>query len=70
MQSDLRDCFKRFLYYLGADELSIEKRTAQRAGLDWLDKPRRNKMNATTVNNPNVKENTRKNEPATEPDRV
>ena len=37
MQSDLRDCFKRFLHYLGTDGLIIEKR-AQRAGLDWLGK--------------------------------
>jgi hypothetical protein len=37
MQSDLRDCLRRFLHYLGADEWIIEKH-AQRAGLDWLGK--------------------------------
>jgi uncharacterized protein YcaQ len=36
LQSDLRDCFKRFLGYLGADELKIESKTAKRAGIDWL----------------------------------
>ncbi len=36
MQSDLRDCFKRFLGYLGADELKIESKTAKRSGIDWL----------------------------------
>ena len=36
MQSDLRDCFKRFLGYLGADELKIESKTAKQAGIDWL----------------------------------
>jgi uncharacterized protein YcaQ len=36
MQSDLRDGFKRFLGYLGTDELKIESKTAKRAGIDWL----------------------------------
>ena len=36
MQSDLRDGLKRFLNYLGADELKIESKTAKRAGIDWL----------------------------------
>jgi uncharacterized protein YcaQ len=36
MQSDLRDCFKRFLGYLGAGELKIESKAARRAGIDWL----------------------------------
>ena len=36
MQSDLRDCFERFLGYLGAGELRIESKTAKRASIDWL----------------------------------
>jgi uncharacterized protein YcaQ len=36
MQSDLRDCFKRFLGYLGTDELRIESKMAMQADIDWL----------------------------------
>jgi uncharacterized protein YcaQ len=36
MQSDLLDCFKRFLDYLGTDELRMGSKTAEQAGLDWL----------------------------------
>jgi uncharacterized protein YcaQ len=36
MQSDLLDCFKRFLIYLGTDDLRMDSKIAERAGLDWL----------------------------------
>jgi uncharacterized protein YcaQ len=36
MQSDLRDCFKRFLDYLGTDDLRMDSETAEQAGLDGL----------------------------------
>jgi len=36
MQSDLRHCFERFLSYLGANNLQIDSKTAERGGLDWL----------------------------------
>jgi uncharacterized protein YcaQ len=36
MQSDLLDCFKRFLAYLGTDDLRMDSETAEQAGLDWL----------------------------------
>jgi uncharacterized protein YcaQ len=36
MQSDLLDCFKRFLSYLGTDDLRMDSKTAEQAGLDWL----------------------------------
>jgi uncharacterized protein YcaQ len=36
MRSDLRDCFERFLRYLGTDTLHVDITTAERAGLDWL----------------------------------
>ena len=36
MQSDLANCFKRFLSYLGTDDLRIDSETAEQAGLDWL----------------------------------
>jgi uncharacterized protein YcaQ len=36
MQSDLLDCFKRFLAYLGTDGIRMDSETAEQAGLDWL----------------------------------
>jgi uncharacterized protein YcaQ len=36
MQSDLRQCFKRFLSYLGTDNFQIDGKTAEQEGLDWL----------------------------------
>jgi uncharacterized protein YcaQ len=36
MQSDLLDCFKRFLDYLGTDDLRMDSKTAEQTGLDWL----------------------------------
>jgi uncharacterized protein YcaQ len=36
MQSDLRQCFKRFLRYLGTDNFQIDGKTAEQEGLDWL----------------------------------
>jgi uncharacterized protein YcaQ len=36
MQSDLRQCFKRFLGYLGTDSFQIDGKTAEQEGLDWL----------------------------------
>jgi len=36
MQSDLSNCFKRFLSYLGTDDLRIDIKTVEQAGLDWL----------------------------------
>jgi uncharacterized protein YcaQ len=36
MQSDLLDCFKRFLAYLGTDDLRMDSKTAEQTGLDWL----------------------------------
>ena len=36
MQSDLRHCIKRFLSYLGTDNLQIDNKTAKQKGLDWL----------------------------------
>jgi hypothetical protein len=36
MQSDLRHCFRRFLGYLDTDDLRIDGKTAEQAGLDWL----------------------------------
>ena len=36
MQSNLRDCFKQFLGYLGADGIQIERKAIKQAGLDWL----------------------------------
>lgn len=36
MQSDLCQCFKRFLGYLGTDDLRIDGKVAEQAGLDWL----------------------------------
>ena len=36
MQSDLRHCFRRFLGYLGTDDLRIDGETVKQAGLDWL----------------------------------
>jgi uncharacterized protein YcaQ len=36
MQSDLRQCFKRFLSYLGTDNFQIDGKTTEQEGLDWL----------------------------------
>ena len=36
MQSDLLACFKRFLDYLGTDDLRMDSKIAEQAGLDWL----------------------------------
>jgi uncharacterized protein YcaQ len=36
MRADLLDCFKRFLAYLGTDDLRMDSKTAEQAGLDWL----------------------------------
>ncbi|MCK5316348.1 MAG: YcaQ family DNA glycosylase, partial [Anaerolineales bacterium] len=36
MHNDLQQCFKRFLNYLGADNLQIDSKTTEQAGLDWL----------------------------------
>ena len=36
MQSDLLHCFKQFLGYLGTDDLRIDSKTVEQAGLDWL----------------------------------
>jgi uncharacterized protein YcaQ len=36
MQSDLLDCFKRFLIYLGTDDLRMDSKIAEQAGLAWL----------------------------------
>ena len=36
MQSDLIHCIERFLNFLGADNLRIESKAAEQAGLDWL----------------------------------
>lgn len=36
MQSDLCQCFRRFLGYLGTDDLRIDGKVAEQAGLDWL----------------------------------
>lgn len=35
LQSDLLDCFERFLSYLGTDDLRMDSKTAEQAGLDW-----------------------------------
>jgi uncharacterized protein YcaQ len=39
MQSDLHQCFKRFLSYLGTDSFQIDGKTAEQEGLDWLISP-------------------------------
>jgi hypothetical protein len=36
MRLALRGCFKRFLNYLGTDDLQIDGETAEQAGLTWL----------------------------------
>jgi uncharacterized protein YcaQ len=36
MRSALRDCFERFVRYLGADELQVDGETRERADLGWL----------------------------------
>ena len=36
MQSELIHCFRRFLSYLGTDDLRVESKAAEQAGLDWL----------------------------------
>ena len=36
MRNSLQDCFKRFLDYLGTDNLRIEDKLVQKEGLDWL----------------------------------
>jgi len=36
MQSDLTNCFKRFLRYLGTDDLRIDSEIVKQARLDWL----------------------------------
>ncbi len=36
MYAALQDCFKRFLGYLGADKLQIDKALAKQKDLDWL----------------------------------
>ncbi|MBC8249820.1 MAG: AlkZ family DNA glycosylase [Anaerolineales bacterium] len=36
MHLNLLHCFKRFLNYLGTDNLQIDSKTAEQAGLDWL----------------------------------
>jgi uncharacterized protein YcaQ len=37
MHRELRDCFGRFLGYLGTDTLRVDERLVERAGLEWLD---------------------------------
>ena len=36
MKAALRDCFARFLAYLGTDNVEVDKALARREGLDWL----------------------------------
>jgi uncharacterized protein YcaQ len=36
MQSELRRCFERFLGILGTDDLRMDSKIAEQAGLDWL----------------------------------
>jgi len=36
MQANLLHCFDRFLNYLGADSLQVDRRAAEEAGLEWL----------------------------------
>jgi uncharacterized protein YcaQ len=36
MRTALRECFRRFLNYLGAGGLQVDRLASQRAGLDWL----------------------------------
>ncbi|RPI79509.1 MAG: winged helix-turn-helix domain-containing protein [Desulfobacteraceae bacterium] len=36
MQADLQVCFKRFLNYLGADRVHIDKKIREKRALDWL----------------------------------
>lgn len=37
VEAELRRCFQRFLQYLDCDELQIDGKAAERAGLHWLD---------------------------------
>ena len=36
MRSELRRCFRRFLGYLGSDDLRMDSKVVEQAGLDWL----------------------------------
>ncbi|UCB43678.1 MAG: YcaQ family DNA glycosylase [Dehalococcoidales bacterium] len=36
MRNSLQDCFKRFMDYLGTDNLRIDSELVQKEGLDWL----------------------------------
>jgi uncharacterized protein YcaQ len=36
MRLDVRHCFERFLRYLGTDDLQIDHKAAQQAGIGWL----------------------------------
>jgi uncharacterized protein YcaQ len=36
VQTDLADCFRRFLWYLGGQDLQIERQPLERASLEWL----------------------------------
>jgi hypothetical protein len=36
MQADLRACFKRFLNYLGSDQIRIDKKITEQKKLEWL----------------------------------
>ncbi len=36
MQVELQRCFKRFLDYLGTDEIQVSKKIVKKAGLEWL----------------------------------
>jgi uncharacterized protein YcaQ len=47
MKSDLRDCFQRFLKYLGTEELVVESKAARQAGLDGLAGAARSRKHAT-----------------------
>jgi uncharacterized protein YcaQ len=37
LRTELRRCIKRFMGFLGADNLQIDSEAAKKAGLDWLD---------------------------------
>ena len=36
MYNSLKDCFQRFLRYLGMDKIAVQKPLVKREGLDWL----------------------------------
>jgi hypothetical protein len=36
MKFEIRQCFQRFLQYLGADRLELDGQPREQAGLEWL----------------------------------